>query len=152
MFKVVEIKNYDIKMIEQIQKIVCRKVSTQAIVVETNPSSNVAIGEVESIFEHYIYNLNNRGLNEDSGIENSIIISINSDDPSVFNTNISNEFSYIFYSLQEKGYSREDILSWIDKIRQYGMDSSFIENRYTNISEIRDLIKEVDEIIEKLKS
>ena len=148
----VEIKNYDIKMIEQIQKIVCRKVSTQAIVVETNPSSNVAIGEVESIFEHYIYNLNNRGLNEDSGIENSIIISINSDDPSVFNTNISNEFSYIFYSLQEKGYSREDILSWIDKIRQYGMDSSFIENRYTNISEIRDLIKEVDEIIEKLKS
>ena len=136
----------------KIQKIVCRKVSTQAIVVETNPSSNVAIGEVESIFEHYIYNLNNRGLNEDSGIENSIIISINSDDPSVFNTNISNEFSYIFYSLQEKGYSREDILSWIDKIRQYGMDSSFIENRYTNISEIRDLIKEVDEIIEKLKS
>lgn len=146
----VEIKKHDIEIIEQIQKIVCSKISTEAIVVETNPSSNIAIGEVESIFEHYIYNLNKRGLVEDIGLENSIIISINSDDPSVFNTNISNEFAYIFYSLQEKGYSREDILRWIDKVRQYGMDSSFIEDRNLNCLDIDNFIEELNLIIEEL--
>lgn len=146
----IEIKKHDIEIIEQIQKIVCRKVSTAAIVVETNPSSNIAIGEVESIFEHYIYNLNKRGLVDDIGLENSIIISINSDDPSVFNTNISNEFAYIFYSLQEKGYSREDILRWIDKVRQYGMDSSFIEDKNLNYCDIDDFIEDLNRIIKEL--
>ena len=75
------------------------------------------------------------------------MVSINSDDPSVFNTNVSNEFAYIFYSLQEKGYSREDILLWIDKIRKYGMDSSFIEDRHMQTHEI---IIEIDKILEEL--
>ena len=75
------------------------------------------------------------------------MVSINSDDPSVFNTNVSNEFAYIFYSLQEKGYSREDILLWIDKIRKYGMDSSFIKDRKLEKEHILD---EIEGIIKKL--
>ena len=117
--------------------------------VETNPTSNLAIGEIESIFEHYIHNLNNRGLSNEGDKENSMMVTINSDDPSVFNTNVSNELSYIFYSLQEKGYDRENILEWIDKIRQYGMDSSFIEKSNKTITE---KIEELENLISELKA
>ncbi|KEI07626.1 hypothetical protein G8S49_09795 [Clostridium botulinum C] len=144
----VEVK-YDKKsLFKQLQKIVCHKISTKAIVVETNPTSNLAIGEIESIFEHYIHNLNNTGLLNNSEKENSMIVTINSDDPSVFNTNVSNELAYIFYSLEEKGYDREKILQWIDKVRQYGMDSSFISDSNLSIS---DKITEIENLINELK-
>lgn len=141
------IEKAEIEMIKEVQKLICRKVSTKGIIVETNPTSNTTIGEVESIFEHYIHSLNKRGLVEKIEPESSIIVSINSDDPSVFNTNVSNEFAYIFYSLQEKGYSREDILLWIDKVRKYGMDSSFIEDRHMQPNEI---VREISEILNEL--
>ncbi|MCB2300273.1 amidohydrolase family protein [Clostridium tagluense] len=145
----VEIKSEDAEMISQIQKIVASKISSLGIIVETNPTSNVAIGEIENIFEHYAYNLNQRGLSAEIKLEKAVMITINSDDPSVFNTNVSNEFAYIFYSLQEKGYSREDILIWIDKIRRYGMEYSFIDDRGLNTKQ---RIEEIEVILKHLKS
>ncbi|XZL26515.1 hypothetical protein ACSXAG_06505 [Clostridium perfringens] len=144
----IEITNKDIKMIKEAQKIVLNKISSQGIIVETNPTSNVTIGEVESIFDHYAYNLNKKGLNNNQDVKNSVMISINSDDPSVFNTNVSNEFSYIFYSLQEKGYSREEILMWIDNIRRYGMEYSFIDDRELTV---KDRIIELNNILNELE-
>ncbi|WP_236900473.1 hypothetical protein [Clostridium estertheticum] len=145
----IEIKLQDLEMMKHVQKIVASKVSREGIIVETNPSSNVAIGEIESIFHHYIHNLNHVGMNKDENPENSVMISINSDDPSVFNTNVSNEFAYVFYSLQEKGYSREVALLWIDKVRKYGMESSFIDDRGLRTEE---RIEEIKGIINKLKN
>lgn len=112
-----------------------------------NKNQNNNYKEFDEQFENYIHSLNKRGLVQDIEPESSVMVSINSDDPSVFNTNVSNEFAYIFYSLQEKGYSREDILLWIDKIRKYGMDSSFIEDRHMQPHEI---IVEIDKILEEL--
>lgn len=144
----IEIKKIDNRLFKNLQKIVCNKISTKAIVVETNPTSNLAIGQIESIFEHYIHSLNNRGLSNYREEENSIMVTINSDDPSVFNTNVSNELAYIFYSLEEKGYDRENILLWIDKVREYGIYSSFIEDKELNIIS---KIKEIEKIIAELK-
>lgn len=124
-----EITGEEEQLIKYVQQIVLTKVSKEGIVIETNPTSNTAIGEIESIFEHYIHNLNRRGLVTDPAMEKGVMVTINTDDPVVFNTNIDNEFAYIFYSLQEKGYAREDILQWIDHVRQTGLTSSFIQNR-----------------------
>jgi len=144
----IEIRELDAEMIKQLQKIVATKVSVNGIIVETNPSSNIAIGEIENLFEHYVFTLNQRGLNPEINPENAVMISINSDDPSVFNTNVSNEFAYIFYTLQEKGYSREDALLWIDKIRNYGMESSFIDSRGLDTKQ---KLEEIEDILEELK-
>lgn len=120
----IEIDENEIRIIESVQEFIKEKISKEGIIVETNPSSNIAIGELEHIFEHYIHNLNPIGSKS-----NSIKVTINTDDPIVFNTNISNEYAYIFYSLLEKGLSREKAIAWIDKIRENGMTSSFIETR-----------------------
>lgn len=138
----IEIEDEEIKVIEAIQYLIKEKISKEGIVVETNPSSNIAIGELEHIFEHYIHNLNTVHPNS-----NNIKVTINTDDPIVFNTNISNEYAYIFYALLEKGYSREEAISWIDRIRENGLTSSFIETKDIN----NDYLKhEISEILKRL--
>ena len=88
---------------------------------EVNPTSNISIGEVDKITDNQIYQLN--GIDK----EENVMVCINSDDPTVFNTNVSNELSYIYYGMLKKVKSREKALQWIDKIRKCGMDSSFIQ-------------------------
>ncbi|MET7021326.1 hypothetical protein [Bacillus mycoides] len=140
----VEINDEEISIITTIQNFVKKKISKEGIVVETNPSSNIAIGELEHIFEHYIHNLN--PVNPES---DSIKVTINTDDPIVFNTNISNEYAYIFYSLIEKGFSREQAILWIDKIRNNGMTSSFIETKnvdnFTLMAQIKSILESLNE-------
>ncbi|WLG16687.1 hypothetical protein [Bacillus cereus] len=140
----IEINDDEVATIQSIQDFIKGKISREGIVVETNPSSNIAIGEMEHIFEHYIHN-----LNQVSSTSDSIKVTINTDDPIVFNTNISNEYAYIFYSLIEKGFSREQAITWIDKIRKNGITSSFIETRdIDNVSleeEIQGILKRLNE-------
>ncbi|APH21139.1 hypothetical protein CF088_12475 [Clostridium botulinum] len=144
----INITDEEIKIIKYIQKIMLKKVGSKGIVVETNPTSNTAIGQIENIFQHYILNLNHHGLKD---IEqcNDLMVTINTDDPSVFNTNINNEFAYIFYSLKEKGYNTSQILYWIDQVREVGLNSSFIETRTLNNDK---RLEELYEIIEGLEN
>lgn len=139
----VEIVKEDVELFKELQKSLIRKISIHGIYVETNPTSNLTIGEVENIFEHYIFSLNKL---DNKGIQENVMVTINSDDPSVFNTNLSSELSYMFYALQEKGHSREDCLMWIDKIREFGMQSSFIQD-----NDIDDIEKHIDNVLKELK-
>lgn len=139
----VEVNKDDIELFKGLQKSLIKKISINGIYVETNPTSNLTIGEVNNIFEHYIFNLNK--INDDQAQE-KVMVTINSDDPSVFNTNLSSELSYMFYALQEKGYSREDSLMWIDKIREFGMQSSFILD-----NDVNDIETHINSVLEELK-
>lgn len=132
----VEIKNEDAEMIKVVQKMISQKLSCEGIIVETNPSSNTAIGEIENLFDHYICNLNKNNLEDRKNSESNVMVTINTDDPSVFNTNLVNEYGYIFYTLLEKGYAREDILRWIDSVREVALNSSFIETREISRNEM----------------
>ena len=81
----------------------------------------------------------------------SILISINSDDPLLFNTNVENELALVYHTLIYQGISREDVLAWMDKVRQYGMDSSFIRQVKSADVQIREL-KTIKKHLEKLSS
>lgn len=129
-----------------LQQLLLDKINNNGIIIETNPTSNLSIGEMKDLFNHYIFNLNDL---DESNEHSRAIISINSDDPSVFNTNVSNEISYIFYALQKKGYSREEALRWIDKIRKYGMESSFLQDEDITVEELQGRIKRVLKALEK---
>ena len=141
----VEVDESNTELFTYLQEMIIEKISNRGIIIETNPTSNLAIGEIKDLFNHYLFQLNDVTGNEKN---HSVIISINSDDPSVFNTNVSNEISYIFYALQKKGYSREEALMWIDKIRDYGMQSSFLQDREISFEMLK---KQVGKVLEKLK-
>lgn len=129
------ISEQDIDIIKQLQKIVKANVSKAGIVIEVNPSSNTAIGDMDTLSENQIYDVNNF---RNAG--NNILVCINSDDPSVFNTNVTNELAYTYYGLVDKNVSKEEALSWIEKLRATGMDSSFIKRKESD-----------EQILKKLK-
>lgn len=130
----VEVTDINVKIIEDVQKIVSNKLSTQGIVVELNPTSNLAVGEIKNIEKHHAFKL--QCVENNNDLKN-VIMNVNTDDPTVFSNNISNEFALLYYALISKKYSRDEALDWIDKMRKYGMKTSFIgdmlsDNQYMN--------------------
>ena len=84
---------------------------------------------------------------KDSEVSNHIISTINTDNPGVFSTTLSNQFGYIEQLLLDSGYSKEQVLKWIDLIRENGINSSFIYNKgYTKeqvLNELKDIQKQL---------
>lgn len=119
-----KITQEDIDIAIQVQKIVQRFINERGIIVEVNPTSNVAIADIDTLSQNQIYSINKCRFD----FEN-ILTCINSDDSSVFNTNVSNELGYIYFGMIEKGESRENILQWIEKLRNTGMKASFIRRK-----------------------
>ncbi|URN95078.1 MAG: hypothetical protein NAG76_02125 [Candidatus Pristimantibacillus lignocellulolyticus] len=124
----IQISSVEAEIIEEMQQYVKLKVANEGIIIEINPSSNLVIGENDSIFENQFFSLNK--VKDD--ILKNIMVNINSDDPIVFNTNISNEIAYLYYGMLYKGVGKEKALEWIDKIRETGMNTSFIQGRTSN--------------------
>jgi hypothetical protein len=117
------------------QRYVRHKVAMKGIVVEVNPSSNYIIGHMNSMYENQFFQINKL---HDEDLSN-IIISINTDDPIVFNTNISNEIAYLYYGMLYRGIGKSTALEWIEKIRKSGMDTSFIRDNVSNYDYIYQL-------------
>lgn len=135
-----EITQQDLSIIEEMQKLLKKKLGRKGIVLEVNPSSNLAIGEIDRLGENQFYQMNK--INE----EENVIICINSDDPAVFNTNVSNELAYIYYGMLAKNISREAALLWIDRVRRNGMDSSFIRRQESDGM----LLKKLEELLQQM--
>lgn len=131
----------DVELFEALQNHVVKKIEKKGIYIETNPTSNLVIGEFMQMDMHPIFSMNGRKT------ESHVMVTINSDDPAVFGTNIENEFAYIYYAAEAQGYSKEEILEWIDKIRVHGMNASFIQVEKS----VDVILREVEDIINQIK-
>lgn len=144
----VHVERENLSLYLKIQEELLRIVAQKGIFVEVNPTSNTAIGENRELFMHHIMNLNNHGLVNEHAHE--VMVTINSDDPLIFSTNCENELGYMYHALFSKGYSRERVIEWIDKIRQYGVDSSFVREirpRNTLLNEIGQILQQIEKIV-----
>lgn len=143
--EMVPVKSSELELFEKLQKHLQMKVAQKGIYIETNPTSNLNVGNMKELTAHPIFRLS--PLKQVANQEMSILVTINSDDPAVFNTNVENELAYVYYALQHAGYSKESILQWIDKVRQNGVDGSFIHK----IKSCRVLLEEISLIMDSLK-
>lgn len=130
------------EIIKEMQDYLQEKVARKGIVIEINPTSNAAIGSMKSIFDNQLYSLNYIG----DDAKKNIMICINSDNPLVFNTNVSNEIGYLYYGMLKKGVGRESALLWIEKLRKTGMDTSFIKLNTSN----KEYLYALETVIEEL--
>ena len=99
-------------------------------------------------------NFNSKGLTREKSANHEVLVTVNSDDPVIFNTNSENELSYVYHALTYQGYKKESVLEWIDKVRGMGMDSSFVKNEKKpsqQIMEITELINYIDDILMQRK-
>lgn len=136
-----EITEQDLVIVEEMQKILKNKLGRKGIVLEVNPSSNTAIADLDVIEKNQLYQMNQMYNSQ------NVIACINSDDPAVFNTNVSNELAYIYYGMLEQNISREAALLWVDRLRMNGLDSSFIHRMEPD--EL--LLRKLDELIERIE-
>ena len=113
-------------MFEKLQNYVKQKVEQRGITVEVNPTSNATIGDIQNLFSHPILNLYNLELGKSVNQLNHTAVSINTDDPTVFRTTVEHEFAYMYYMLMSRKYNQVDVLKWIDDVRNFGLERSFI--------------------------
>lgn len=135
----------EVKVYECLQEYLLTKVERKGIYVETNPTSNLTIGDFEAFREHPIFKMNSMKEREEK--KHHVMVMINSDDPAVFNTNVENELAYIYYATEHEGYAKEDVLRWIDRIRQNSLEGSFIQKEKNSLQ----ILKEISMILDKLK-
>ena len=116
-----------------IQNKLKQKLSFAGIAIETNPSSNLFISSITDYSQHPIVNFYDNGLVRESG-KLQLNVSINTDDKGVFATNLSNEYAYLLFYLENKVdangnqlFSRFEIMQWLDNIRKMGNEQSFAD-------------------------
>lgn len=142
--ELVPVGENELVLYQELQEHLQQKVARKGIYIETNPTSNLNIGDMKDLLEHPIFRMSPLKQTSDKG--KSIMVTINSDDPAVFNTNVENEFAYVYYALERAGCAKEQILHWIDKVRQNGMDASFI----IKTKDCETLLDEISNILDSL--
>ena len=140
----VPVQPHEGKLFQTLQRHLIEKTERLGVFVETNPTSNLTIGDFSRMKDHPLFRLSAI----EGGAGNHVQIMVNSDDPIVFNTNVENELAYIYYAAQYQGYSKEQVVTWIDTIRQNGMDGSFILKE----KRMEDILREVEQIMEALRA
>lgn len=124
---------------KRLQLYMRKKVAAAGLVVETNPSSNAAIGEIDGVLSHPAHSLRD-------GDGQHIMASINTDDPSVFNSTVANEHAQIYYTLRYHGQSVEAALKEVDAMREIGLRTSFIGQ----VPAMEQLLQEYEQIVRVL--
>lgn len=100
------------------------------IAIETNPTSNLKIGDFPAYDAHPLMEFNNVGLDR-GGLYRGISVSINTDDRGVFGTSLEREFSLVAAALEKQYKNGESsvpprvIYEWLDKVRGMAFEQKF---------------------------
>ena len=129
-----QLKDSDVWVIQELQQHIRKEISHKKISIETNPTSNIIITDVERYSKHPILQFYNYGLSEDSN-PNQINVSINTDDQGVFATSLEKEFTLMACALEKKRnnedgkatYEPNDIYNWLDDIRRSASRNTFFK-------------------------
>lgn len=139
----ISVTREEIGLYLKLQEYLVHKVEKKGIYLELNPTSNLAIGDFSQLGSHPIFRLSDL----DECNKNHVMVTVNSDDPAVFNTNVENELAYIYYAANEFGYSKDVVLEWIEHIRQRGMEASFVRQE----KETAQILIEIQDMMERIK-
>lgn len=124
-------------VVTKLQQKMQDKVNSIGIGIEANPTSNRLISKFGQYCEHPIVRWYNLGLTYDKDALDScpqLFVSINTDDQGVFNTCLENEYALIVLALQKdvnpdgtRKYSDAYIYDWVERIRNNGIEQSFLQ-------------------------
>ena len=124
----------DVLVIREVQKKMRQKIAREKIAIETNPTSNLRITDIDRYSKHPITVFYNRGLKPNYDPD-QIMVSINTDDQGVFATSLEKEYALIACALEKKHnddgsptYSPKDIYKWLDDVRKSSLVISFLDD------------------------
>jgi hypothetical protein len=101
-----------------------RELSRLAITVESNPSSNLLLGDLLSVEEHPSFRMQPiQGLSRE--VQEPVLLSLNTDDPLTFSTALADEYAHLYGSLLRSRITVGDALTWLADRRDQGYRSRF---------------------------
>lgn len=119
-----------IRLMRDAQDALQKELESKGIIIECNPSSNVLIGTFGKYQSHPIFRFYNKGLEREE--RKQLQVCINTDDLGVFDTSQEFEYALLYNSLTDirdsdgkKRYREDDILQYLDDIRQSGLRAVF---------------------------
>jgi hypothetical protein len=118
----VEFDPVECEMLESAQAWLRRLVTEREITVEASPSSNLLIADYGSLREHPVFRL--LPLQSDR-TQSPVLVSLNSDDPIVFATRLSDEYAYIYSALRSRDVSSPEAIEWLERVRENALRSRF---------------------------
>jgi hypothetical protein len=102
-----------------LQQSLMQEVADRGVVIETLPSSNVRISQYKHFSEHHAV----RWMREPSATppnDPEILVSLGSDDPGIFSTDIETEFHHMFFALKHRGLNEAEALRRVAQINERG--------------------------------
>lgn len=102
-----------------LQQALMHEVADRGVVIETLPSSNLRISQYKHFSEHHAL----RWVKAPSVAQTNdpdILVSLGSDDPGIFSTDIETEFHHLFFALKHSGLNEVDALQRVAKINERG--------------------------------
>lgn len=114
-----------IPIIREIQERMMAELGERHIAIETNPTSNVRIGDFYRYDQHPIFRF-----------KEHLPISINTDDVGVFDTSQPNEYALIACAMEKKKdaegepiyTNNKEICDWLDEIREASISQRFVKD------------------------
>ncbi|MCK6515455.1 hypothetical protein L6R46_10435 [Myxococcota bacterium] len=112
----IELVEDELHALRDLQDLVLRRLVKQRLVIEANPSSNLAIGPFSKIAEHPIF----RWAPPEGGHDAlRPIVVVGSDDPAIFGSELIHEFALLALAAEQRGYSPRAIGRWLQELNQH---------------------------------
>lgn len=130
----------DLKFMMALQDLCIERYAQTGISIETNPSSNVYIGQIETHSDHPIYrwfpldmqDLESGKKYNEFGLRTlRIPVTINTDDQGIIPTTLRMEYHLMHEAALDHGHSEPVADEWIEELRKIGMQH-FNEAHYGN--------------------
>lgn len=129
------VRRDEIDFWEAVQDHLLQMCADTGIILEANPSSNVAISEIRRYSDHPVFrwsplsddDIAPHGKYNRFGLRSGRVrVCVNSDDPGLFNTTLQNEFHFLEEAARSQT-SAERARDWVDFLRKEGVDI-FLDN------------------------
>lgn len=105
------------------QRMLRTTIAHQQITIESNPSCNHLVADLDGIDQHPALAL--QPLPSQTSKLPPVLLSINTDNPIVFATRLADEYAHIYYALIRAGVSSQEALVWLEQVRSNGYRSRF---------------------------
>lgn len=102
-----------------LQQALMHEVADRGVVIEALPSSNVRISQYKHFSEHHAL----RWMKAPSATrlnDPDILVSLGSDDPGIFSTDIETEFHHLFFALKNSGLNEVEALQRVAQVNERG--------------------------------
>ncbi|AOI68438.1 hypothetical protein [Burkholderia ubonensis] len=120
----------ELEFMAALQDACIERYAQKGLAIETNPSSNVYIGQIETHSDHPIYRwdppqedeLEKKGKSNRFGIRKRVMpVTINTDDPGIVPTTLRMEYHLMHEAALDRGCTERAADEWTEKIRQRGL-------------------------------